>query len=173
MTFDFEIGGRARRVTVEPLTTVHPSGGRFRITVDDVVHVIDARRTDLGWSIVHDTNRRSVDAAVTEERGGDVLVQLPHVDVPVAVDGRRYRADATDAAHSSRDGRISAPMPGRVVRVLVSPGDAVAARQGLVIVEAMKMENELTASAAGRVAEVLVVEGQSVEAGRLLVRLEN
>jgi biotin carboxyl carrier protein len=63
-------------------------------------------------------------------------------------------------------------MPGRVVRVLVAAGDEVIARQGLVVVEAMKMENELTASRAGRVAEVAVVEGQSVEAGRLLVRLE-
>ena len=63
-------------------------------------------------------------------------------------------------------------MPGRVVRVLVKPGDNVAARQGLVVVEAMKMENELTAPRAGRVKEVAVAEGQSVEAGRLLVIVE-
>ena len=63
-------------------------------------------------------------------------------------------------------------MPGRVVRVLVKPGDEVAARQGLVVVEAMKMENELAAPRAGRVKEVAVTEGQSVEAGRLLVVVE-
>ena len=62
-----------------------------------------------------------------------------------------------------------APMPGRVVRVLVKPGDTVAARQGLVVVEAMKMENELRSPRAGRVKEVAVAEGESVEAGRLLV----
>jgi biotin carboxyl carrier protein len=63
-------------------------------------------------------------------------------------------------------------MPGKVVRVLVAPGDEVASRQGLVVVEAMKMENELRAGRAGRVSEVLVVEGTSVEAGALLVVLE-
>jgi biotin carboxyl carrier protein len=63
-------------------------------------------------------------------------------------------------------------MPGKVVRVLVAPGDTVEARQGLVVVEAMKMENELRASGAGRVREVFVREGQSVEAGAALVIVE-
>jgi biotin carboxyl carrier protein len=63
-------------------------------------------------------------------------------------------------------------MPGRVVRVLVKAGDEVAARQGLVVVEAMKMENELTSPKAGRVREVGVSEGTSVESGRLLVIVE-
>jgi biotin carboxyl carrier protein len=59
-------------------------------------------------------------------------------------------------------------MPGRVVRVLAAKGDEVAAGEGLVVVEAMKMENELRAPRAGRVAEVAVREGQAVEAGALL-----
>ena len=63
-------------------------------------------------------------------------------------------------------------MPGRIVRVLVKPGDEVALRQGLIVVEAMKMENELGSPKAGRVTEVAVVEGVSVEAGRLLVVVE-
>jgi biotin carboxyl carrier protein len=60
-------------------------------------------------------------------------------------------------------------MPGRVVKVLVAPGDAVLARQGLVVVEAMKMENELRAPRAGTVAEVRVREGTPVEANVVLV----
>jgi biotin carboxyl carrier protein len=63
-------------------------------------------------------------------------------------------------------------MPGKVVRVLVKVGDEVQPRQGLVVVEAMKMENELRAAAAGRVREVFVSEGQSVEAGTPLVVVE-
>jgi biotin carboxyl carrier protein len=63
-------------------------------------------------------------------------------------------------------------MPGRVLRVLVRPGDAVEARQGLVVIEAMKMENELTTTRAGRVREVTVAAGAAVEAGRLLVVIE-
>ena len=60
-------------------------------------------------------------------------------------------------------------MPGKVVKVLVAVGDSVEARQGLIVVEAMKMENELTVSRAGTVATIEVTEGTSVEAGRLLI----
>jgi biotin carboxyl carrier protein len=62
-------------------------------------------------------------------------------------------------------------MPGRVVKVLVKPGDQVVARQGLVVVEAMKMENELRAPGPGTVAEVRASEGASVEANAVLVVL--
>jgi biotin carboxyl carrier protein len=62
-------------------------------------------------------------------------------------------------------------MPGRVVKVLVAVGDAVAARQGLVVVEAMKMENELRAPRAGRVSEVRAREGAPVEANTVLIVL--
>jgi biotin carboxyl carrier protein len=63
-------------------------------------------------------------------------------------------------------------MPGKVVRVLAAPGQAVAARQGVIVVEAMKMENELRAPRAGTVAEVLVREGAPVETGALLLTIE-
>ena len=172
MTCEIEIAGRARRVTIEPAGVIAQSGGRVRIMLDDAPWVVDARRTDLGWSIVYDEDRRSLDVAITNETRGDMLVQLPHVDVRVAVDGRRFHRDQLDAGRSAHESGVAAPMPGRVVRVLVQPGDEVLARQGLVIIEALKMENELTAPRAGRVSEVLASEGQSVEAGRLLVRLE-
>jgi biotin carboxyl carrier protein len=60
-------------------------------------------------------------------------------------------------------------MPGKVIKVLVKPGDTVEPRQGLIVIEAMKMENELTAKRAGIITELSVSEGESVEAGRLLV----
>ncbi|TAK17500.1 MAG: biotin/lipoyl-binding protein [Acidobacteria bacterium] len=63
-------------------------------------------------------------------------------------------------------------MPGRVVRLLVKVGDEVELRQGVVVVEAMKMENELGAPKAGRVKDIAVAEGQSVEAGRVLLVIE-
>jgi biotin carboxyl carrier protein len=63
-------------------------------------------------------------------------------------------------------------MPGKIVRILASLGQEVAAGQGLVVLEAMKMENELRAPRAGRVREFGVREGQTVEAGALLVVME-
>ena len=62
-----------------------------------------------------------------------------------------------------------APMPGRIAKVLVKVGDVVAVRQGLVVVEAMKMENELRSPRAGTVVEVRAVEGARVESQALLV----
>jgi len=171
MTFEVEVAGRVRRVSIEPLGSADASGGHFRVTVDDEVIELDARPTDLGLSFV--TGDQAVlDAAITGLPGGEWLVQFPHVMLRAVVDGRRYRRAGSDEAGSTGAQRLVAPMPGRVVRVLVKPGDEVSARQGLVVVEAMKMENELTAVRAGRVTEVAVSEGVSVEAGRLLVVVE-
>lgn len=66
---------------------------------------------------------------------------------------------------------IRAPMPGRVVRVLVQPGDRLDVGTPAVIVEAMKMENELHADAAGTVASVRVAEGDTVDAGQILCEI--
>ena len=89
--------------------------------------------------------------------------------VAVSVDGRRRRGGPDGAAGGDGEQAVTAPMPGRVVRVLVAPGDTVAARQGVVVVEAMKMENELRTPKAGVVKDVAVTPGTLVEAGRVLV----
>ena len=67
---------------------------------------------------------------------------------------------------------MRAPIPGRVVRVLVKPGDVVAAGRGVVVLEAMKMENELRAPRDGTVKLVSCAEGTAVETGQTLVTLE-
>jgi biotin carboxyl carrier protein len=112
---------------------------------------------------------RSYEVAVEEQRG----CMTVHVDgraVPVAIAGGRARfGGARQTAPADGPQKIVAPMPGRVVRVLVTPGDAVKARQALVVVEAMKMENELRAPGPGTVAEVRVAEGASVEANAVLI----
>jgi biotin carboxyl carrier protein len=171
MTFEVDINGRTRRVSIDAVGAAGAAGGRFHVLVDGVAHDVDARTTDLGLSLMFGDGR-SVDAAVTERAAAEWFVQLPHVGVSAFVD--RRRAETGRAADASRPGeqRVAAPMPGRVVRVLVKPGDEVALRQGLVVVEAMKMENELVSPKAGRIKDVAVTEGASVEAGRLLIVVE-
>jgi biotin carboxyl carrier protein len=100
------------------------------------------------------------------------------------VDGYRFDAEALDErtrairelsaqnAASSGPAPIKAPMPGLIVRVNVQVGDSVEAGQGVVVMEAMKMENELRAIASGNVKSVEVAPGQAVEKGALLVSLE-
>ena len=77
------------------------------------------------------------------------------------------------AAAPSGPAPLVAPMPGLVVRVNVAPGDAVQPGQPLVVMEAMKMENELRASAPGRVRRVLATPGTAVEKGAVLVEVDS
>jgi biotin carboxyl carrier protein len=90
----------------------------------------------------------------------------------IRVESDRLRAAAAASSHATTSGDdvLRSPMPGRILRVLVSPGDDVVIGQPVVVVEAMKMENELRAKRVGRVAEVLVVVGATVESNAKLVR---
>ena len=99
----------------------------------------------------------------------------------ISVNGRVFRVDVFDprelrgrrsAADSSGPQAVAAPMPGRVIRVLVTPGQEVAADEGLIVVEAMKMQNEMKAPRAGRVAAVKTVAGATVSAGDVLLVIE-
>jgi biotin carboxyl carrier protein len=166
MRFDIEAGGTERSVQVE-----RQPDGRFRVVLDGHEHLVDAQQTDAGWSLIFEDGR-SLEATATPVTGGEWRVQLPHVDVPVVVDGQRHGRRGAGGPSGAGVQRVTAPMPGRVVKLLVAVGDEVAHRQGLVVVEAMKMENELGAPKAGRVTEVAVIEGVSVEAGRLLIVIE-
>lgn len=172
MKFQFDIADRERTVDVQR------QADGYTVTVDGTTRWVDAVRIDGNtWSLlVHDANGRpmSVDAVVLPQNGyGSMQVYVGgrRVDVvPRQGLGRRSR----DRAGASGAGpqRVTAPMPGKVVKVLVKAGDEVQPQQGLVVVEAMKMENELRAARAGRVREVFVREGQSVEASTPLVVVE-
>jgi biotin carboxyl carrier protein len=101
--------------------------------------------------------------------GDQWQVQLPGVDLDVLLNGRRHASG--DVGGPGGEQRLVSPMPGRILRVLVEAGQSVVSGQSLVVIEAMKMENALTALRDGVVHEVAVSEGTSVEAGRLLLRL--
>ena len=100
------------------------------------------------------------------------------------LDGFRYEVEALDertrairdlsgaSAAPTGPAPLKAPMPGLVVRVAVQPGDDVVAGQGLVVMEAMKMENELRAASSGKVKAVHVQPGTAVDKGALLIELE-
>jgi len=123
---------------------------------------------DSVWS--NDATRTSHDVVIVPAAAaGQFTVHVGATAVPVAVNaGRRWRRkDGAEAGSGPQ--RLSAPMPGKIVRVLVAEGDAVRARQPLVVVEAMKMENEVRAAREGVVAEIHVRAGMSVDAGAPLI----
>jgi biotin carboxyl carrier protein len=107
---------------------------------------------------------------VTRGARGEMLVNGVAILTDV-FDPRDLRARPAAIASGGRS-EISAPMPGKVIRVLVSEGDSVEASQGLVVVEAMKMQNEMKSPKAGRVAEVRTQPGAAVLAGETLIVVE-
>ena len=121
---------------------------------------------DGTWSILIDG--RSYAVAILGASEVSVNGRLFHVDVfdPRELRGRRSAAD------NSGPQAITAPMPGRVIRVLVEPSQEVAAGAGLIVVEAMKMQNEMKAPRAGRVAAIKTVAGATVSAGDVLLVIE-
>jgi biotin carboxyl carrier protein len=171
VTFEIEVGGRLRVVSVAPVGDTGPAGGRFTVSVDREPRDVDVFPTDLGLSLRDVETGRTVDVAVSDAGAGAWDVHLPRVTVTALVDARRRRR-ARAEVEVEGVARLVAPMPGRIAKVLVRKGDAVAARQPLVVIEAMKMENELVSPKAGIVTDVGVAEGQSVEGGRLLAVVE-
>lgn len=170
MRYEIEVGGRIRHVAVER------SGDGFAVELDGRTWRIDASRVDAHTlSLILDNevdHRAGSEVTVVPGRSaGQFTIQVGALPIAVTVNGRRHRAGSSDPAGVGPQ-RIVAPMPGKIVRVFVRPGDAVTARQPLVVVEAMKMENELRASRDGTVAEVHVHEGLSVEAGAPLIVIQ-
>ena len=171
MTFEIELNGRGRTVSIE-----RDGHARYRVTVDGVAAVVDAQRTgESGVTLLFpDQSHQGVTIQFAPgQAAGEMLASLAGRNIAVSVNGRRTgraAADTGSGAHGEQ--KVVAPMPGRVVRVLVAPGDEVERRQPVVVVEAMKMENELRSPKAGRVKDVTVTPGTSVEAGRVLVVIE-
>jgi biotin carboxyl carrier protein len=116
----------------------------------------------------------SASREVRFHRRADGLDVAFHGRIFDAVVSRAGRAAVAENGHAADSGPqvIKTPMPGRIARVLVAAGDRVTARQPVVIVEAMKMENELRSPKDGTVKEVLVAAGTAVEAGTVLLVID-
>ena len=175
MTFEIEVGGRTRNVEARGP----------EIFLDEQPVRVDAARVGHAWSLI--LGQRSYEVAVVERPGGDLTVHVNGRPVAVRSSPFGYRGPQALRARGgtprvrsggradvARHGpqRVVAPMPGRIAKVLVKAGDVVAARQGLVVVEAMKMENELRSPRAGTVTEVRAIEGALVDANAVLIVVE-
>jgi biotin carboxyl carrier protein len=175
MQYEVEVNGRTRWVEVTRV------GTDFAVSVDGRAWRVDVVRIDAQTlSLILDGRGRpgpggdSHEVALAPEAATRRLaVIVDGVPVEVALNGRDRWGRVDDGLHAGNGPqRILAPMPGKIARVFVQSGEAVRARQPLVVVEAMKMENELRAVRDGTVAEVHVQEGASVDAGALLVLVQ-
>jgi len=156
--FDATVLGRTLRVEVRG------RAGRYSVSLDG--KPLEVSVSDAGHAFARVRIGAASHELGLEPRPDGYEVVFPGDSLRVEL------AEATRGAapvqHGQGPARLLAPMPGRVVRVLSAAGAQVAAGQALVVIEAMKMQNELRAARAGRVSELLVREGQTVEAGALL-----
>ena len=167
-----QVGPHEKEITVE---AVDGQDGRWKVIVDGVERTVDARRVAPGSYALHDGDVVTV-VDVDAGKEGELSVEIRGGNtVPVKlVDPRKHLLDTVKVTRPAATGptAVTSPMPGKVVKLLVKPGDAVTVGQGLVVVEAMKMENELRAARAGSVQAVRVKEGQPVEGGETLLTIE-
>lgn len=163
MTVWLEIGGKKRRVDL-PGTAV---SGVMECAVDGRSMLVDARMLQGGILslVVEGRQYRCVldgeGVLIGGKRFGFELSD------PRSLQGRRGAATGEAGPRA-----VKAPMPGRVVRVLVAAGEAVAEQQGVVVIEAMKMQNELKSPKAGTVVRVAVAVGDTVGTGDVLIVVE-
>ncbi len=163
---------------------VSVNGEDHEVTLDEHGVQVDGERVSAAVESIDGTPVRmvtigdEVHRVVVRPRGGTRGAYT------LWLDGYRFEVEALDergrairelsgkSAGPSGPAPLVAPMPGLIVRVNAQPGDEVQAGQGLVVMEAMKMENELRAPAAGRVRAILAAPGTAVEKGAVLIELE-
>lgn len=157
MKLDVTVNGRACTLQLESL----------RFEYSELTHEYSVEPSGPGVSSIL-IEGRSYQATVLAP--GTIQVNNRIFEVEI-FDPRELRGRSSAGASHGRQ-NIAAPMPGKVVRVLVSAGEQIAAGQGLIVVEAMKMQNEMKSPKAGTVVEIKTKDGATVAAGEILIVIE-
>ena len=178
MIYLLTLGDKEVRADIEPA-----GPGLYRITIDGVATGVSAHRTeesiysfllgslDEAGKVVEGGVAFEADVEVGPDSVG-VAIQGEHFDVGAIDERRKKQRTAAAGLAGGATGELHSPMPGKVVKLLAKEGTAVKKGQGVVVIEAMKMENELAASRDGVVKKILVAEGEPVSSGALLLVIE-
>ncbi len=165
MKLGIELDGKPHTVELSRV------GERLRCVLDGKPVDADAAEVAPGvYSILTEGKSLEVRVEPRPEAGASGLrVNVGDREFAAAVlDPREWKRHRGAAAEAEGRQQVLAPMPGKIVRLLVATGDVVEAKQGLVVVEAMKMQNEIRSPKSGKVERLLVIEGQAVNAGEVL-----
>lgn len=167
MAYIATLGDQTHTIEVQELEADHV----YRIVIDGKERIVDGRQLSAHmYSLLVEDQSFTVDVTEKDDQ------------YTVSCEGKTFQFSLLDERRALRPGEggssgvgdteVRSLMPGKIVEVLVSVGDEVEQDQGVLIMEAMKMENEVRASTTGTVTAILVAEGQAVEAGELLLELE-
>jgi biotin carboxyl carrier protein len=164
MKVEIELEGKAHSVELTR------ADGRLRFVLDGKGLEADAVEIKPGiYSILMGGALLEVRVEMHGERAGALRIVAGNREFSANVrDPRQWRRNRGAAAEAEGRQQVLAPMPGKIVRVLVKAGDKVELKQGLLVVEAMKMQNEIRSPKSGTVERLLAVEGQAVNAGEIL-----
>ena len=169
MEHELSYNGKVFPVNIER-DTLLPDGEGYRSTVAGISYSFTTSRlSPHELTLFIDGGARRIFAAATEEK---VLV---HIDGHVLTFDRESDDQQTvsrDAIEFGAKDHVATPMPGKVVKVLVKEGERVALKQPLLIVESMKMENEIKSPAAGTIKSIHFGAGDLVEPGKPIIRIE-
>ncbi len=167
MIYHIELNGRKRRLSIEPAA----EGDGYRFELDGEPCAADARLLQPGvLSLIIESISYRI---LFDPRPAGAAVVIGERRISYGLnDPRSLRSRADVDANHTGARSITTSMPGRIVRILVQPGDQVEAQQGLIVVEAMKMQNELKAPRSGTVSVVGVEVGATVQAGKVLMVIE-
>ncbi len=165
---------------------------KFEVRIDQRTRTVELTRDADGWRISVDGesldadaieithnifsilfNGKSHEVRIAPSPTGALALQTAHREFTAEVlDPRAWRGRRHGTLEAEGRQQILAPMPGKIVRVLVQTGEKVEAGQGLIVVEAMKMQNEIRSPKSGTVERLLVKEGQPVNAGEILAWID-
>ena len=165
---------RATIHDVEVSVKVRREAGKVFANVDGREYELQAHASPSGVTLMTYDGQVfdcRVEGQPTSGRAVDVFVGADQYAV-MLTDPKRLRGAAADSAHADGAARIVAPMPGKVVRILVAQGEAVGMGAGIIVVEAMKMQNEMKAPKAGTVTTLNVEVGTTVNGGDVLAIIE-
>ena len=163
----------------------------YEVTVDGKPHRLELKREERVWKCRLDGQEIVVDAVcvrpdvlslLVDGRSYEIKREQTATDLHLWVSNTRFEVQLRDprslrarrdgAGHASGPQKLVCPMPGKIVRVLVTEKSEVQAGQGLVVVEAMKMQNEIKSPKKGVVQKILAVQGANVNAGDVLAIVE-
>lgn len=163
----------------------------YQITIDEKKYQLELERSANGWDCRLDGRELAIDAVLARPDVLSILIdgksyeikrERTVTDTHLWVGGVRYAAAVRDPRsfrnrrsslgeeHGPR--KLTTPMPGKVVRILLRENDAVEAGQGILVIEAMKMQNEVQSPKKGRVQKIIVQQGTAVNAGDVLAIVE-
>jgi len=164
----------------------------YDVVVDGKTHQVELARADNAWQCKVDGRKVEIDATLTARDVLSILVdgkayeikreRSLQGDIHMVIGSARYAVEVQDprslrtrravAGIEAGPQKVKAPMPGKVVRLLVREKDEVKAGQGVIVMEAMKMQNEMKSPKTGKVQKILIAEGNTVNAGDTLAIIE-